>query len=73
MKNITTITVPITNNELAALRKMIGKSISETDKLSINDSLSATQRAEYRTVQIHKNVENKESHRDKNRREKMPR
>ena len=50
MKNITTITVSITNNELAALRKILVKSISETDKLSIDDSLSATQRAEYRTA-----------------------
>ena len=50
MKNITTITVSITNNELAALRKMLAKSISETDKLSIDDSISATQRAEYRTA-----------------------
>ena len=50
MKNITTITVSITNSELASLRKMLTKSINETDKLSIDDSLSATQRAEYRTA-----------------------
>ena len=50
MKNITTITVSITNSELASLRKMLIKSINETDKLSIDDSLSATQRAEYRTA-----------------------
>lgn len=50
MKNITTITVSITNSELTSLRKMLTKSINETDKLSIDDSLSATQRAEYRTA-----------------------
>lgn len=50
MKNITTITVSITNSELTSLRKMLTKSINETDKLSIDDSLLATQRAEYRTA-----------------------
>ena len=50
MKNITTITVSITNNEVAALRKMLAKSISETDKLSIDDSVSAAQRVECRTA-----------------------
>jgi hypothetical protein len=50
MKNITTVTVSITNSELASLRKMLTKSINETDKLSIDDNLSATQRAEYRTA-----------------------